>query len=99
MLYFLIALGILIFVHELGHFLVAKGAGIRVERFSLGFPPRMIGFRWKETDYCLSWIPFGGYVKVAGMADVGSEEETGADWEFPSKPIWVRMAVIAAVRR
>ena len=96
MLYFLIALGILIFVHELGHFLVAKGAGIRVERFSLGFPPRMIGFRWKETDYCLSWIPFGGYVKVAGMADVGSEEETGADWEFPSKPIWVRMAVIAA---
>ncbi len=96
MLYFLIALGILIFVHELGHFLVAKGAGIRVERFSLGFPPRMIGFRWKETDYCLSWIPFGGYVKVAGMADVGSEEATGADWEFPSKPIWVRMAVIAA---
>ena len=44
MLYFLIALGILIFVHELGHFLVAKGSGIRVERFSLGFPPRMIGF-------------------------------------------------------
>ena len=96
MLYFLIALGILIFVHELGHFLVAKRAGIRVERFSLGYPPRMIGFQWKETDYCLSWIPFGGYVKVAGMADVGSEESTGADWEFPSKPIWVRMAVIAA---
>ena len=96
MLYFLIALGILIFVHELGHFLVAKRAGIRVERFSLGFPPRMIGFKWKETDYCLSWIPFGGYVKVAGMADVGAEESSGADWEFPSKPIWVRMAVIAA---
>ena len=96
MLYFLIALGILIFVHELGHFLVAKGAGIRVERFSLGFPPRVIGFRWKETDYCLSLIPFGGYVKVAGMADAGSEEATGAEWEFPSKPIWVRMAVIAA---
>ncbi len=96
MLYFLIALGILIFVHELGHFLVAKRAGIRVERFSLGYPPRMIGFKWKETDYCLSWIPFGGYVKVAGMADVGAEESSGADWEFPSKPIWVRMAVIAA---
>ena len=96
MLYFLLAIGILIFVHELGHFLVAKRSGIRVERFSLGYPPRMIGFKWGETDYCLSWIPFGGYVKVAGMADVGAEEGTGADWEFPSKPLWIRMAVIAA---
>lgn len=96
MLYFLLAIGILIFVHELGHFLVAKRSGIRVERFSLGYPPRMIGFKWGETDYCLSWIPFGGYVKVAGMADVGAEEGTGAAWEFPSKPLWIRMAVIAA---
>lgn len=93
---FIIALGVLVFVHELGHFLVAKRAGIRVERFSLGFPPKAIGFQWGETEYCLSWIPFGGYVKVAGMADVGQEETTGEPWEFPSKPIWVRMAVIAA---
>jgi regulator of sigma E protease len=94
--YFLIALGVLVFVHELGHFLVAKRAGIRVERFSLGYPPKLIGFQWGETEYCISWIPFGGYVKVAGMADVGEEEATGAEWEFPSKSVGVRMAVIVA---
>ena len=93
---FLIALGVLVFVHELGHFLVAKWAGIRVERFSLGYPPKMIGFTRGETEYCISWIPFGGYVKVAGMADVGSEETTGAHWEFPSRSVGIRMAVIAA---
>ena len=93
---FLLALGVLVFVHELGHFLVAKWAGIRVERFSLGYPPKMIGFTRGETEYCISWIPFGGYVKVAGMADVGSEETTGAHWEFPSRSVGIRMAVIAA---
>ena len=95
-LYFLVALGVLVFVHELGHFLVAKWSGIRVERFSLGYPPKMIGIQYGETEYCISWIPFGGYVKVAGMADVGSEESSGAPWEFPSKSIGIRMAVIAA---
>jgi regulator of sigma E protease len=93
---FLVALGVLVFVHELGHFLVAKQAGIRVERFSLGYPPKLFGFYWGETEYCISWIPFGGYVKVAGMADVGADVASGAPWEFPSKPIWIRMAVIAA---
>ena len=96
LLYFIIALGILVFVHELGHFLVAKKSGIRVDRFSLGFPPKMVGVQVGETEYCLSWIPFGGYVKVAGMADVGEDGATGAPWEFPSKPVWVRMAVIIA---
>jgi regulator of sigma E protease len=93
---FIVALGVLVFVHELGHFLIAKWSGIRVERFSLGYPPKMFGIQYGETEYCISWIPFGGYVKVAGMADVGNEETTGAPWEFPSKPIWIRMAVIAA---
>ncbi|MBT3341646.1 MAG: RIP metalloprotease RseP [Gemmatimonadetes bacterium] len=93
---FIIALGILVFVHELGHFLVAKRAGIRVERFSLGYPPKMIGFTYGETEYCISWVPFGGYVKVAGMADVGSEDSTGAPWEFPSKSVGTRIGVIAA---
>ncbi len=93
---FLIALGVLVFVHELGHFMVAKWAGIRVERFSLGYPPKMIGFTRGETEYCISWIPFGGYVKVAGMADVGTEETTGAHWEFPARSVGIRMAVIAA---
>ncbi len=95
-IWFIIALGILVFVHELGHFLVAKKAGIRVERFSLGFPPKMIGVQVGETEYCLSWIPLGGYVKVAGMADLGNDETTGAPWEYPSKSVPVRMAVIAA---
>ena len=93
---FLIALGVLVFVHELGHFAVAKWSGIKVERFSLGYPPKMIGFTYGETEYCISWVPFGGYVKVAGMADVGNEETSGEPWEFPSKSIGVRMAVIAA---
>ena len=59
-------LGILIFFHELGHFVVAKRSGIRVEKFSLGFPPKMIGKKIGDTEYCLSWIPLGGYVKMAG---------------------------------
>ena len=71
---FLIALGVLVFVHELGHFAVAKWSGIKVERFSLGYPPKMIGFTYGETEYCISWVPFGDYVKVAGMDDVGNEE-------------------------
>ena len=96
MVSFIIALGILVFVHELGHFLVAKKAGIRVERFSLGYPPKMIGFTYGETEYCISWVPFGGYVKVAGMADVGAEDATGAEWEFPSKSVTTRIGVIAA---
>ncbi|MFN2432158.1 MAG: RIP metalloprotease RseP [Gemmatimonadota bacterium] len=62
----LLLLGVLIFVHELGHFLAAKWAGIGVPRFSLGLGPRLVGFRIGETDYCLSAIPFGGYVKMAG---------------------------------
>ncbi len=93
---FIFTLGILIFVHELGHFLVARWSGIRVERFSIGFGPKIIAHTVGETEYCLAWIPLGGYVKVAGMADVGSEETTGEPWEYPSKPVLVRMAVIGA---
>lgn len=88
---FVFVLGILIFVHEFGHFLAAKLSGIRVERFSLGFPPKMVGFRVGETEYCISWIPLGGYVKLAGQ-----EEGTGAPWEFNSKPLKVRAGVVLA---
>jgi regulator of sigma E protease len=63
----ILVLGILVFVHELGHFLTAKWAGISVPRFSIGLGPRVLGVRVGETDYCLSAIPFGGYVKMAGM--------------------------------
>ena len=61
-----LGIGLLIFVHELGHFLAARLAGVRVETFSLGFGPRLLGARWRGTDYRLSLLPLGGYVKVAG---------------------------------
>ncbi|HEY7460414.1 MAG TPA: RIP metalloprotease RseP [Gemmatimonadota bacterium] len=63
----ILVLGILVFVHELGHFVAAKLGGIQVPRFSIGLGPRLFGFRIGETDYCISAIPFGGYVKMAGM--------------------------------
>ena len=96
LLYFFFVLGILVFVHELGHFLVAKKAGMRVEEFSLGYPPKAVGIKIGETEYCLSWVPLGGYVKVAGMADFGHEEAKGESWEFQSKPRWIQMAVMIA---
>ncbi|MCI0698274.1 RIP metalloprotease RseP [candidate division KSB1 bacterium] len=96
-LVFIPVLGLLVFVHELGHFLAAKWAGIRVERFSLGFPPRMIGKKIGDTDYCISWIPLGGYVKMAGMIDESMDTKVeGQPWEFMSKPVWKRVIVIAA---
>lgn len=94
----IIGLGILVFVHELGHFILAKFVGIRVDRFSLGFPPRMIGKKIGETDYCISWIPLGGYVKMAGMIDESLDKDAikGEPWEFMSKPIYQRFLVILA---
>jgi regulator of sigma E protease len=93
---FIIVLGILIFVHEFGHFLAAKAVGIRVERFSLGFPPRLVGKKIGDTDYCISAIPFGGYVKMAGMIDESLDQEgiRGEPWEFMSKPLWARFLAI-----
>ena len=90
-------LGLLVFFHELGHFLAAKRMGIRVERFSLGFPPRMIGKTIGDTEYCISWIPLGGYVKMAGEHPDAQEEENGGEpWEFQSKSVAARSFVIAA---
>jgi len=88
-------LGILVFVHELGHFLVAKKSGIKVERFSLGFPPKMIGKKIGDTEYCISWIPLGGYVKMAGE-EPNKDEIKGEPWEFMSKPVGIRALVVAA---
>ncbi|MCG7853569.1 MAG: site-2 protease family protein, partial [Methanosarcinaceae archaeon] len=92
---FIFVLGLLIFAHELGHFMLAKASGIRVETFSLGFPPKMFSFRKGDTEYCLSWIPLGGYVKMAGEKPEESEIR-GEPWEYMSKPVWKRMAVILA---
>lgn len=94
---FIFVLGLLIFVHELGHFLIAKLVGIRVERFSLGYPPRMIGKKIGDTDYCISWLPLGGYVKMAGMIDESLDQKVeGHPWEFQSKSIGQRALVISA---
>jgi regulator of sigma E protease len=87
-------LGVLIFIHELGHFAVAKLLGIKVERFSLGFPPKLVGKRIGETEYCISWIPLGGYVRLAG--DNPEEPLTGSPREFLSRPRWQRSLVIIA---
>ncbi len=64
---FAIGLGFVVFVHELGHFLVAKWVGIKVERFALGFGPRLFGFRRGDTDYCIKALPIGGYIKMLGQ--------------------------------
>jgi len=84
----------MIFVHEWGHFIAAKLSGVRVEVFSLGFGPRLAGFKRGDTDYRLSALPFGGYVRMAG--DNPIEERTGAPYEFLSKPRWVRVLIAIA---
>src|SRR5262245_24409674 len=90
----LLVLGIIIVLHELGHFLVAKLFKIKVETFSVGFGPRMIGFRYGETAYRLSAFPLGGYVKMAG--ENPGDSVTGAPNEFLSKPKWQRFLVASA---
>ncbi len=83
----IIVIGCVIFFHELGHFTFAKLTGMRVETFSLGFPPRLVGKKIGDTDYCLSAIPIGGYVKVSGVIDESMDAEglKGEPWEFQSK--------------
>jgi len=90
----LIVLGILVFVHELGHFLAAKACGIRVLAFSLGFGNPVFKKNVGGTEYRISSIPFGGYVKMAG--ENPEEATTGAADEFRSKPVWQRMTVAIA---
>jgi regulator of sigma E protease len=89
-----LVLGIIIVIHELGHFLVAKLFKIKVETFSVGFGPRLIGFRYGDTDYRISAFPLGGYVKMAG--ENPGDSVTGAPNEFLSKPKWQRFLVASA---
>lgn len=90
----LLVLGVLVFIHELGHFLAAKACGIRVLAFSLGFGKPLITKLMDGTEYRISAIPFGGYVKMAG--ENPDDERTGASDEFQSKPVWQRMIVAIA---
>src|SRR5919197_2596257 len=89
-----VVLGIIIVIHELGHFLVAKFFKIKVETFSVGFGPRLVGFKKGETDYRISAFLLVGYVKMAG--ETPSDTITGEDYEFLSKPKWQRFLVAAA---
>ena len=101
-----VVLGVLIFVHELGHFLAAKSVDIEVQKFSIGLGPTIFGFQKGETEYVVSWIPLGGYVKMGGMDDEVMERiEGGAAQEkprglnprdFDGKPIWARAFVLSA---
>jgi regulator of sigma E protease len=98
LLSFIVVLGVVVFVHELGHFLAAKLVGARVEAFSMGFG-KLIGKKVGDTEYRIGYIPLGGYVKIAGMVDEFMEEEggiTGADDEFQSKSTWAKMFMITA---
>src|SRR5262245_47361263 len=89
---FLFVLGVLVFVHELGHFIVARWHGVRVLTFSLGFGPKLFSFRRRDTEYCISVIPLGGYVKMAG--ENPKDVRTGASDEFLSKNKWQRFQVL-----
>jgi regulator of sigma E protease len=105
LLSFAVMVGVLIFVHELGHFMAAKAVGIQVHRFSLGFGKPIVMFRRGETEYCISVLPLGGYVKMAGLEEEGmmGEVEGGKPAHpvdparaFDRKPLWARIIVILA---
>src|SRR3981081_293148 len=92
LLAFVFVLGVLIFVHELGHFLAAKRIGIRVLKFQLGFNPTVVSFRRGDTEYGIGALPLGGYVKMAGES--AEDPRTGKPDEFLSKTRWERFQVL-----
>jgi len=92
LLAFAFVLGVLVFVHELGHFMAARWNGVRVLTFSLGFGPKLLKFRRGDTEYCLSAIPLGGYVKMAG--ENPEDPRSGQPDEFLSKTKWQRFQIL-----
>lgn len=94
----LLGLSILVGLHELGHMLTAKLFGMRVEKFSIGFPPKIAGFQWGDTEYSIGAIPLGGFVKISGMVDESMDTAQLASepqpWEFRAKPAWQRLIVM-----
>ena len=95
-LYFILLVGVLIFVHELGHFIFAKLLNVKVLKFSLGFGPRALGFRRGETEYRISWLPLGGYVKMLGQDpsdEIGRADQGRA---FYQKKLWQRYVIVFA---
>jgi len=92
--WFALLLGVLIFVHELGHFTFAKLFDVKVLRFSLGFGPRLIGVRKGDTDYCVSALPLGGYVKMVGELPDSEVAEEDRPRAFSQKPVWKRAIIL-----
>jgi regulator of sigma E protease len=94
----LLSLSILVGLHELGHLVAAKAFGMRVEQYSIGFPPKIYGVKYGETEYSIGAIPLGGYVKISGMIDESFDtnhlKEEPKDYEFRSKPAWQRLIVM-----
>ena len=94
----ILSLSILVGLHEGGHMIAAKYFGMRVEKYSIGFPPKIFGFTYGETEYSLGAIPLGGYVKISGMIDESMDKEAmklpPKDYEFRSKPAWQRLIVM-----
>src|SRR5688572_6859357 len=91
----IIAIGLLIIVHEAGHYVVARWCKMRVDRFSLGFGPALVKWRRGETDFTIGPIPFGGFVQIAGMTladDIDAEDERA----YPNRPVWQRFLTIFA---
>jgi regulator of sigma E protease len=97
-IYAAVLLGILIFVHVAGHFLLAKLLGVKVLKFSLGFGPKILGKKFGDTEYLLSAVPLGGYVKMLGQSDTPQEEEVIPEEEKPRaynfQPVWKRFLIV-----
>ncbi|OFZ19377.1 MAG: RIP metalloprotease RseP [Bdellovibrionales bacterium RBG_16_40_8] len=93
---FFLLLGLLIFIHELGHFLVAIYFGVRVETFSLGFGKKIFSRKLGDTTYCISLIPLGGYVKMYGDDPSADIPEAQKKYSFLHKPVWPRIAIVLA---
>jgi regulator of sigma E protease len=95
---FVLGLSIIVGIHELGHLLFAKLFGMRVESYTIGFPPRIFYFKWGETEYGIGALPLGGSVKIAGMIDESLDTEhlkqEPQSWEFRAKPAWQRLLVM-----
>ncbi|MBI2554116.1 MAG: site-2 protease family protein [Candidatus Rokubacteria bacterium] len=96
---FVVVIGVLILIHELGHFIVARRMGVGVERFSIGFGPILLRWRGKETEYCLSAVPLGGYVKMMGEENPLEGEGSGVvdpAKSFSLKPLAARFLIVFA---
>ncbi len=97
-LIFVGVLALLVLVHEFGHFIAAKRAGIRVDEFGIGFPPRIAGKKWRGTLYTINWVPLGGFVKIKGVAGDDPDAKTGGDDadSFSSKSFARRLLILFA---